>query len=195
MNQSNDIKRLVSMRQLANYYGFSVPHSGFIKCPLHKGDRTASLKVYEGEGGWHCFGCQKGGSVIDFVMEIDGLSFHEACKRIDAAFHLGLYEEHSFKERRSALADRLAREADRRAKEEAKTYTDQQYMILCRYMRWLAKQEKTAAVVFDLDYIGRLLDMFLPSDSVITFDASARVNALLSKHPNRGDYDLHSDRY
>ncbi|MCR5132250.1 MAG: hypothetical protein K6C10_12435, partial [Prevotella sp.] len=31
---------------------------------------------------WHCFGCGKGGNVINFVMEMDNLSFPEAIKKL-----------------------------------------------------------------------------------------------------------------
>jgi len=47
------------------------------KCPFHKDD-TASLIVTPSKNLWHCMGCGKGGSVIDFVMSHDGLSFRHA---------------------------------------------------------------------------------------------------------------------
>jgi len=47
------------------------------KCPFHQDD-TASLIVTPSKNLWHCMGCGKGGSVIDFVMEHDGLSFRHA---------------------------------------------------------------------------------------------------------------------
>jgi DNA primase len=46
-------------------------------CPFHE-DKNPSLSVDPVKNVWHCFGCQKGGSSIDFVMEKEGLSFKEA---------------------------------------------------------------------------------------------------------------------
>lgn len=48
------------------------------RCPFHPGDDTASLIVTPSKNLWHCMGCGKGGSVIDFVMAHDGLSFRHA---------------------------------------------------------------------------------------------------------------------
>ena len=49
-----------------------------------------SLKVYKATGGWHCFGCERGGSVIDFVMEHENCNFQTAVRAIDHALKLGL---------------------------------------------------------------------------------------------------------
>lgn len=46
-------------------------------CPLHD-DHDASLIVTEQKNVWHCFGCQAGGGVIDWVMAREGLSFRAA---------------------------------------------------------------------------------------------------------------------
>ena len=71
------------------YYGIELNRSGFCKCFL-TGERTASLKVYDGDRGWHCFGCGAHGSVIDFVMMYFGLSFKDALAKINEDFSLGL---------------------------------------------------------------------------------------------------------
>ena len=60
------IKDAVSMREIAEYYGFKIERGGFIKCPFHDGDKTASLKIYDGIRGFCCFGCNLSGDVIDF---------------------------------------------------------------------------------------------------------------------------------
>jgi DNA primase len=78
------------MEQITDLYGYRVKH-GFMVCPFH-GDRDASLRIYKGTNGWHCFGCGRGGSVIDFVMEQEGCAFPIAVRALDQTFHLGLMD-------------------------------------------------------------------------------------------------------
>lgn len=46
-------------------------------CPFH-GEKTPSFSVSPEKQIYHCFGCGKGGGVINFIMEIEGLSFLDA---------------------------------------------------------------------------------------------------------------------
>lgn len=50
-------------------------------CPFHE-ERSPSFHVTPAKGFWHCFGCQEGGDVIDFVRKIDQLSFAEAVEKL-----------------------------------------------------------------------------------------------------------------
>ena len=92
MQKSDRIKAEVSLRAIADAAGTvwdlkkSRPAKGdwWGSCPLH-GEATASFHVVEpaGTGGvFKCFGCHKGGSVIDFTMEHLGLDFVEAVRRL-----------------------------------------------------------------------------------------------------------------
>ena len=54
-------------------------HSGL--CPFHK-EKTPSFTVNEEKGFYHCFGCGEHGSVFDFVMQTEGLSFPEAVEKL-----------------------------------------------------------------------------------------------------------------
>lgn len=47
------------------------------KCPFHEDD-SPSFVVTPGKNLFHCLGCGEGGSVIDFVMKHDGVSFRHA---------------------------------------------------------------------------------------------------------------------
>jgi len=48
-------------------------------CPFHN-EKTPSFSVSPDKQIYHCFGCGKGGGVINFIMEIENLSFPEAVK-------------------------------------------------------------------------------------------------------------------
>jgi DNA primase len=48
-------------------------------CPFHN-EKTPSFYVSQGKQLFKCFGCSKGGSVFDFVMEIENCSFPEAIR-------------------------------------------------------------------------------------------------------------------
>jgi DNA primase len=46
-------------------------------CPFHQ-EKTPSFSVTPEKGIFYCFGCQKGGGLIQFVMDVERLSFLEA---------------------------------------------------------------------------------------------------------------------
>ena len=50
-------------------------------CPFHR-EKTPSFVVSRTRQNFHCYGCGKGGDVIDFVMEHEGLTFVEALRRL-----------------------------------------------------------------------------------------------------------------
>lgn len=50
-------------------------HKGL--CPLHS-ERTASFHVYERNQRFYCYGCNRGGDVIEYVRETRGVGFVEA---------------------------------------------------------------------------------------------------------------------
>ena len=136
---ASQIKERLTMEEVARRYGYEPGRSGFVRCPFHQGDRTASLKIYPGQGGWHCFGCGKGGSVIDFVMELYGLSFSQACLRLNTDFGLGLTSD---KPDKKAIQDarRRAREAEeKRAREEA-----EELALLAEHRYWWEVQQTFA---------------------------------------------------
>lgn len=50
-------------------------------CPFH-GEKTPSFSVSPDKGIYYCFGCHKGGGVINFQMEIEGLSYPDAVRAL-----------------------------------------------------------------------------------------------------------------
>ena len=75
------IKREIDLAALVRAKGVELkPHgTGHLAgcCPFHD-DKTPSLIVTPGKNLFHCLGCGAGGSVIDFLMKHDGLSFRHA---------------------------------------------------------------------------------------------------------------------
>ena len=50
-------------------------------CPFHN-EKTPSFSVSAERGFYHCFGCGAGGTVFDFVMRMDALTFPEAMQSL-----------------------------------------------------------------------------------------------------------------
>ena len=67
------------------------------RCPFHGGgqEKTPSFKVDPDLKVYHCFGCGKGGSVINFVMEMDKLTYPEAIKSLAQKMSIELIYEKS----------------------------------------------------------------------------------------------------
>lgn len=58
-------------------------------CPFH-GDTDPSFKVDRERGTWYCFGCQEGGSIFNFLMKDQGLSFPEAVRHVATRYGVKL---------------------------------------------------------------------------------------------------------
>ena len=75
------LKQEVSLQRLAESAGIALKRHGADLvglCPFHD-DKTPSLVITSKTNLWHCFGaCQAGGSVIDWVMKVEGVSFRHA---------------------------------------------------------------------------------------------------------------------
>jgi DNA primase len=62
-------------------------------CPFHHGE-TPTFSVHAGHQFFKCSGCGKGGDVLNFVMEIEGISFLEALRLL--AERNGIPVPHNF---------------------------------------------------------------------------------------------------
>ena len=75
------LKREVSVQRLAEARGIKLHRHGadlLGLCPFHD-DRNPSLVITPAKNLWHCLGaCNEGGTVIDWVMKANGISFRHA---------------------------------------------------------------------------------------------------------------------
>src|SRR5687768_3327889 len=61
-------------------------------CPFHA-EKTPSFTVSPVRNTFHCFGCQKGGSAIRFVMDYENLPFVDTVRKLAAKYGVTLIEE------------------------------------------------------------------------------------------------------
>lgn len=134
MNFANEIKASVSAKEVAEFYGYAPNRSGFICCPFH-GEDTPSLKAYDGQGGWHCFGCGAHGDVTDLVARLFDLPFLEAQAKINEDFRLGL-----------PIGKILTEEERRQAEERARAWQKKQ----ADKMRRINEAETAYIIALDL---------------------------------------------
>src|SRR5215207_6822809 len=85
-------------------------------CPFHS-EKTPSFTVSDEKGIFHCFSCKAGGSVFNFLMQHDHLSFPEAVEQV--AKRYGIAVEHISKNTKPEEEDE--REALYRLNERAAT--------------------------------------------------------------------------
>ncbi len=82
LEPKDQIKQKLDVAEvLGDYIQLKPAGTGSLKalCPFHT-ERTPSFHVSRERQSWHCFGCDKGGDIFSFVMEMDGLTFPEALR-------------------------------------------------------------------------------------------------------------------
>ncbi len=76
------LKREIALERLVEARGVVLKRKGADlvgRCPFGThADAEPSFVVTPAKNLWHCFGCQQGGSVIDWVMRVEGVSFRHA---------------------------------------------------------------------------------------------------------------------
>ena len=87
-------------------------------CPFHN-EKTPSFHVLQDKQFYHCFGCKKGGGVINFIMEIENLSYSDAVRFLAKRVNMEVPED-----RESADADRLRKRPLALNRDAARWYYD-----------------------------------------------------------------------
>lgn len=90
-----EVKRAVSLEAVLARYGLldDLVRAGANltgRCPFCKGESKRQFRVSSEKNAWYCFGCKKGGNVLDFVAKKEGMSLPSAARALDQWFSLGL---------------------------------------------------------------------------------------------------------
>ena len=97
------IDELVARNPIEDVVGqyVSLRRSGsnlFGLCPFH-GEKTASFSVAPDKGMYYCFGCHKGGGSINFMMELEGLSYPDAVRSLAKRVGMEVPEDEQYQSR------------------------------------------------------------------------------------------------
>ena len=65
------------------------------RCPFHSGgqEKTPSFTVDPDQKLYYCFACNKGGGIIDFIMEMDKISYPDALKNLARKYGVSIVYE------------------------------------------------------------------------------------------------------
>ena len=160
-------------------------------CPFHS-EKTPSFSVSPDRQIYHCFGCGKGGGVINFIMEIENLSFPEAVEFLAKRVGMTMPEQEDNREakKRRRLLD-LNRDAAR-------------FFYSCLSVPegapardYMAKREITPATAkrFGLGFAPDTWDSLIKAMRELGYSEYEMFDAgLVRKGKNSGHYDTFRNR-
>ena len=160
-------------------------------CPFHS-EKTPSFSVSPDKQIYHCFGCGKGGGVINFIMEIESLTFPEAVEFLAKRVGMAMPEQ---EDNREAKKRRRMLELNRDA---AKFF----YSCLSGpnggpALDYMAKREITPATAkrFGLGYAPDTWDSLIKAMKELGYSEYELFDAgLARKGKNGGHYDTFRSR-
>ena len=90
----DQIKARLSISEVVSDYVTLTNRGGRLwgLCPFHQ-EKTPSFSVVDDQGFYYCFSCKKGGSMFDFIMEMEKVPFIESVKMLASKANVELAEE------------------------------------------------------------------------------------------------------
>ena len=186
--ERNDIVEVVSSYvRLSKKSGSNL----FGLCPFHS-EKTPSFSVSPDKQIYHCFGCGKGGGVINFIMEIENLSFPEAVEFLAKRVNMPMPVENNDREsRQRARLLALNKDAARFYLAQLRSENGrvaQDYM----YRRRIGRKTATN---FGLGYAPDTWDSLRNAMKALGYsDVEMYTAGLLRKGRNGGYYDVFRNR-
>ena len=130
----SEIKQQYSMREITERYGFRPNRAGFIPCPFHKGDNTASMKIYKDS--YNCFGCGANGDIFTFIQNMDNCDFKTAFYSLG-----GTYQKPTDNSKLAVYRIKKAKENREKKEERLRERMRFNNMLIGIYVTWLKRLE------------------------------------------------------
>lgn len=162
-------------------------------CPFHN-ERTPSFTVSREKKIFHCFGCNKGGNVFQFLSQIENITYAQAVSKLASRFGIKVEEKESF-------------EYDITNKKDSMYYA---YILLADYYNYILLNTAEASIALkyllnrglSLQTIKEFNIGYAPSnnDSAVSFlekynfNMSYAVAAGVIKETNKKYCDVFNDR-
>ena len=165
------LKRDIPVQRLAEALGVKLRRHGadlLGLCPFHE-DREPSLVITPEKNLWHCLGaCQAGGSVIDWVMKAEGVSFRHAVELLQNDYAPAT---NTVAPAKISRAQKLSTPFERDAKDakllaQVVRYYHETLLQSPEALDYLARRgigSKEAIETFQLGYANRTLGYRLPA--------------------------------
>jgi len=167
------------------------------RCPFHD-EKTPSFVVSPTKGIYKCFGCQKGGNSINFIQEVQGVSYPEALRYAADKYNIEIEEQELTPEQESRMS---AKESQFIATKFANDYfqdilwnTEDGKAIGLSYFKERGFSEKTIKK-FELGYSPKKANSFGKAAIKEGYDTDILVaSSLIGKNENGESYDKFKDR-
>jgi len=168
-NEIDAVKQNVSLLRLAEAQGHELKKEGkdyVMCCPFHE-EETASMKITPSNNLFHCFGCDEGGSVIDWVMKTQGVSFRHAVEILRTDSSLAAEPLNTKTTTVRKLASPLSEDADKQtALQQVIAYyhdTLKQSPEVLEYLKARGLDDVELIDHFKLGFANRSLGLHLPN--------------------------------
>jgi len=167
------------------------------RCPFHD-EKTPSFVVSPTKGIYKCFGCQKGGNSINFIQEVQGVSYPEALRYAADKYNIEIEEQELTPEQESRMS---AKESQFIATKFANDYfqdilwnTEDGKAIGLSYFKERGFSEETIKK-FELGYSPKKANSFGKAAIKAGYDTDVLVaSSLIGKNENGKNYDKFKDR-
>jgi len=131
MDIFNEVKSRLDIVTVASDYGIKLDRNNKALSPFSN-EKTPSFQIYPSTQSFHCYSTNQGGTVLDLVMRLTGLSLIETTKHLNEQYNL-----HIDLAKPVDKAEILQRDSERERKEALKAYRQKAFNLCSEYFKLL----------------------------------------------------------